>query len=119
MLADPFPLSAYTMVTMGLLTLKEEDNPEERDLTVRDVQIGGTSSMQMALERSVGYSGRVEAARATLDQVKVEDIDTNVAVLKVLFSIPKQLNLIITIIGGSFWSIKAKIPKILGGHFRK
>jgi hypothetical protein len=49
------------------------------------VQIGGTSSVQMALERSVGYSGRVEAARATLDQVRVEDIDTNVAVLKVLF----------------------------------
>uniref|UniRef100_A0A0D9WB63 Uncharacterized protein n=1 Tax=Leersia perrieri TaxID=77586 RepID=A0A0D9WB63_9ORYZ len=81
-LADPFPLSAYTLVTMGLLTLKEEDNPEERDLIVRDVQTGGTSSVQMALERSVGYSSRVEAARATLDQVKVEDIDTNVAVLK-------------------------------------
>uniref|UniRef100_A0A0D9ZSG8 Uncharacterized protein n=1 Tax=Oryza glumipatula TaxID=40148 RepID=A0A0D9ZSG8_9ORYZ len=83
-LADPFPLSAYTLVNMGLLTLKEEDNPEEWDLTVRDVQTGGTSSVQMALERSVGYSGRVEAARATLDQVKVEDIDTNVAVLKEL-----------------------------------
>ncbi|KAF8769278.1 hypothetical protein HU200_006791 [Digitaria exilis] len=84
MLVDPFPLSAYTMVTMGLLTLKEEDNHEQRDFAVRDMQIGGTSSVQMALERSVGYSGRVEAARATLDQVKVEDIDTNVAVLKEL-----------------------------------
>uniref|UniRef100_A0A0A9HA97 Uncharacterized protein n=1 Tax=Arundo donax TaxID=35708 RepID=A0A0A9HA97_ARUDO len=82
-LADPFPLSAYTMMRMGLLTL-EEDNTEQRDFTVRDVQIGGTSSMQMALERSFGYSDRVEAARATLDQVKVEDIDTNVAVLKEL-----------------------------------
>nr|CAB3486171.1 unnamed protein product [Digitaria exilis] len=68
MLVDPFPLSAYTMVTMGLLTLKEEDNHEQRDFAVRDMQIGGTSSVQMALERSVGYSGRVEAARATLDQ---------------------------------------------------
>ncbi|PWZ39066.1 ADP-ribosylation factor GTPase-activating protein AGD3 [Zea mays] len=68
---------------MGLLKLKEEDNAEERDFVVRDVQIGGTSSVQMALERSVGYSGRVEAARATLDQVRVEDIDTNVVGLKV------------------------------------
>ncbi|XP_062186222.1 uncharacterized protein LOC133889765 isoform X2 [Phragmites australis] len=83
-LADPFPLSAYTMVRMGLLTLKEEDNPEERDFMVGDVQIGGTCSVQMALDRSVDYSGRVEAARATLDQIKVEDIDTNVAVLKEL-----------------------------------
>ncbi|KAK1686682.1 hypothetical protein QYE76_047530 [Lolium multiflorum] len=83
-LVDPFPLSAHTLVRMGLLTLKEEDNPEERDFAAGDVQIGGTSSVQMALERSVGYSGRVEAARATLDQVKVEDIDTNVAVLKEL-----------------------------------
>ncbi|KAM3298892.1 hypothetical protein ACQJBY_040403 [Aegilops geniculata] len=83
-LADPFPLSAFTLVRMGLLTLRKEDNPEERDFAVGDVQIGRTSSVQMALERSVGYSGRVEAARATLDQVKVEDIDTNVAVLKEL-----------------------------------
>lgn len=83
MLVDPFPLSAYTMVTMGLLTLNEEDSHEQRDFAVRDMQIGGTSSVQMALERSFGYSGRVEAARATLAQVKVEDIDTNVAVLKV------------------------------------
>ncbi|CAM0901723.1 unnamed protein product [Alopecurus aequalis] len=83
-LADPFPLSAHTLVRMGLLTLKEEDNQQERDFAVRDVQIGRTSSVQMALEQSVGYSGRVEAARATLDQVKVEDIDTNVAVLKEL-----------------------------------
>ncbi|KAL6651791.1 hypothetical protein ACP70R_010716 [Stipagrostis hirtigluma subsp. patula] len=83
-LADPFPLSAYTMVSLGLLTLKEEDNLEGRNSMVRDVQIGRTCSVQMALERSVGYSGRVEAARATLAQVKVEDIDTNVAVLKEL-----------------------------------
>lgn len=82
---DPFPLSAHTLMRMGLLELKEEDHPEERDFSARDVQTGGTSSVQMALERSVGYSDRVEAARATLDQVKVEDIDTNVAVLKVRF----------------------------------
>ncbi|KAG8066722.1 hypothetical protein GUJ93_ZPchr0004g40117 [Zizania palustris] len=69
---------------MGLLTLKVEDNPDERDLTVRDVQTRGTCSVQMALEQSVGYSGRVEAARSTLDQVKVKDINTNVAVLKEL-----------------------------------
>ncbi|KAL5213643.1 hypothetical protein ABZP36_002795 [Zizania latifolia] len=49
-LAHPFPLSAYTLWTMGLLTLKEEDNPDERDLTDRDVQTGGTCSVQMALE---------------------------------------------------------------------
>ncbi|KAK3141144.1 hypothetical protein QOZ80_4BG0330090 [Eleusine coracana subsp. coracana] len=83
-LADPFPLSAYTMVRMGLLTLEEEDNAEERDLTVRDVQIRRTSSVQMALDRSLGYSGRVVAARESLNQVKLEDIDTNVAVLKEL-----------------------------------
>lgn len=99
MLADPFPLSAYTMVTMGLLKLKEEDNAEERDFVVRDVQIGGTSSVQMALERSVGYSGRVEAARATLDQVKVEDIDTNVVVLKVLFFLFLENSTLLSCIG--------------------
>jgi hypothetical protein len=89
-LADPFPLSAYTMVRMGLLTLEEEGNTQETDLTVRDVQIRRTSSVQMALDRSFGYSGRVEAARASLDQVKLEDIDTNVAVLKVAFFISEK-----------------------------
>ncbi|GJN01320.1 hypothetical protein PR202_ga18579 [Eleusine coracana subsp. coracana] len=67
-LADPFPLSAYTMVRMGLLTLEEEGNGEERDLTVRDVQIRRTSSVQMALDQSLGYSGRVVAARESLNQ---------------------------------------------------
>lgn len=46
---------------------------------------GGPSSLELAVRRSASYSGRAEAARATLEQVKMEDIDTNVAVLKVCF----------------------------------
>ncbi|KAJ3689255.1 hypothetical protein LUZ61_018419 [Rhynchospora tenuis] len=44
----------------------------------------GPSSLELAVRRSASYSGRAEAARATLEQVKMEDIDTNVAVLKEL-----------------------------------
>jgi hypothetical protein len=44
---------------------------------------GGPSSLELAVKRSASYSGRAEAARATLEQVKMEDIDTNVAVLRV------------------------------------
>ena len=63
----------------------KEDHPEERYFLDGDVHVGETSSLQKAIKESVCYSGRVEAARATLDQVTIEDIDTNVAVVKVHF----------------------------------
>lgn len=81
--AGTFPLSVYTLSRMGLLSLREEDTPEERGYIVGDVGIGGTSPLRRAVRESVCYSGRVEVARATLDQVKVKDIDTNLAVIKV------------------------------------
>lgn len=82
--AFPFPVSLYTLTRMGFMLLKNEDRPEERELLVADVRVGETSPLQMAVKQSVNYSGRVEAARATLDQVKVEGIDTNLAVMKEL-----------------------------------
>nr|XP_010935594.1 uncharacterized protein LOC105055471 isoform X2 [Elaeis guineensis] len=78
-----FPVSLCTLTRMGIL-LHKEDHPEERYFLDGDVHVGETSSLQKAIKESVCYSGRVEAARATLDQVTIEDIDTNVAVVKEL-----------------------------------
>ncbi|URE22172.1 hypothetical protein MUK42_17112 [Musa troglodytarum] len=83
-LAGPLPDSLYTLRRIGFLLLKE-DNPEENDILVRNIHVGQTCPLQMAVRESVCYSGRVEAARATLYQVKVEDIDTNLAVIKLAF----------------------------------
>ncbi|XP_072982472.1 uncharacterized protein [Typha latifolia] len=82
--AAPFPLSLQMLTRMGFLSLQEEDSPEERNFVVGDIHIGEMSPLQMAVKESVCVSGRAEAARATVDQVKVKDIETNLAVMKEL-----------------------------------
>ncbi|CAL9042335.1 unnamed protein product [Musa banksii] len=89
-LAGPLPDSLYTLIRIGFL-LPKEDNPEGNDILVHNIHVGQTCPLQMAVRESVCYSGRVEAARATLYQVKVEDIDTNLAVIKDLLFPLSQL----------------------------
>ncbi|RZR88116.1 hypothetical protein BHM03_00015642 [Ensete ventricosum] len=97
-LTGPLSDSLYTLTRMGFLLPKKEDNPEENGLLVDDFHVGETSPLQLAIRESVRYSGRVEEARATLYQVKVEDIDTNLAAIKdllfPLFKIGKLLQLL-------------------------
>ncbi|CAL9203378.1 uncharacterized protein LOC135631695 [Musa acuminata AAA Group] len=97
-LTGPLSDSLYTLTRMGFLLLKKEDNPEENGVLVGNIHVGETSPLQLAIRESVRYSGRVEEARATLYQVKVEDIDTNLAAIKdllfPLFEIGKLLHLL-------------------------
>ncbi|THU44283.1 hypothetical protein C4D60_Mb02t05770 [Musa balbisiana] len=81
-LTGPLSDSLYTLTRMGFLLLKKEDNPEENGVLVGNIHVGETSPLQLAIRESVCYSGRVEEAHATLYQVKVEDIDTNLAAIK-------------------------------------
>jgi len=80
---DFFPVSFYALARLGLVSLEKEDWSEEQQILLTDAHVGETSILQKAVKESLGYSGRVEAARATLDQVKLEDIETNLAVIKV------------------------------------
>ena len=41
-----------------------------------------------ALEESICYSERIESARATVDQVKVEGVDANLALMQVCLYLP-------------------------------
>lgn len=82
-LGDPFPVSFYALATMGFVSLEGEDPSKESELLLAYAHAGETSALQMAVKESIGYSSRVEEARATLDQVKVEDIETNLTVIKV------------------------------------
>lgn len=82
--AFPFPVSLYTLIRLGFILLKKEGMPEEQIFPVADIRVSETNQLQIAVKHSVNFSGRVEAARATLDQVKVEGIDTNLAVMKEL-----------------------------------
>ncbi|XP_038972831.1 uncharacterized protein LOC103714805 isoform X1 [Phoenix dactylifera] len=80
--ALPLPSSSYTLSKMGLL--KRNYMINERDFLVADVCIGATSPLEMAVKESFCYSERAEAACATVDQVKVEGIDRNIAVMQEL-----------------------------------
>lgn len=77
------PASLLTLSRLGLMSLKDPYMTEEKDLSGWVVRVGVQSPLELALRESICHSGRVEAARATLDQVKVEGIDTNLAVMQV------------------------------------
>ncbi|GAV62360.1 DUF639 domain-containing protein [Cephalotus follicularis] len=76
------PVSLLTLSRLGFL-LQKEENLEEA-ITIGDIRVGETNPLEIVVKQSLSDLGRVEAAMATVDQVKVEGIDTNVAVMKEL-----------------------------------
>ncbi|KAL5542994.1 hypothetical protein UlMin_010704 [Ulmus minor] len=77
------PVSLLTLHKLGFI-LQKEVNLEEEAIIVGDVCVGETNPLELAVKQSVSDTGSAEAARATVDQVKVEGIDTNVALMKEL-----------------------------------
>ena len=78
-----FPVSLFTLSRHGLILQKEAVMNGEAIFPVGDVWVGETNPLEMAVKQSIWHKGKAEAAQATVDQVKVEGIDTNVAVMKV------------------------------------
>ncbi|TVU29062.1 hypothetical protein EJB05_20605 [Eragrostis curvula] len=76
------PFSLYALSRMGLL-LKRKDEIE-KEISFCAVCFGVTKSLEAALEESICYSERIESARATVDQVKVEGVDANLALMQEL-----------------------------------
>ncbi|XP_042380938.1 uncharacterized protein LOC121973611 [Zingiber officinale] len=83
-LVGPLSDSLYALTRMGFLLLKKDDNPDENDILVGNVHVGQTCPLQTAVKKSFCYSYRAEAADATFDQVKVVDINTNLAVIQAM-----------------------------------
>ncbi|KAG2662834.1 hypothetical protein I3760_16G000800 [Carya illinoinensis] len=77
------PVSLLTLDRLGF-TLQKEANLDGEVVMVGEVCVGEINPLEMAVKQSVLETGRAEAAQATVDQVKVEGIDTNVAVMKEL-----------------------------------
>ncbi|KAK1257083.1 hypothetical protein QJS04_geneDACA019235 [Acorus gramineus] len=73
-----------TLVRFGFLLPNEVDGASQTGYHVGDVYVGEKSPLELAVKWSISASGRAEAAQATVDQVKVEGIDTNIAVMKEL-----------------------------------
>ncbi|KAG0472568.1 hypothetical protein HPP92_014425 [Vanilla planifolia] len=77
-----FPINIYALSKTGFVILPNELWPQRIDILFGDVHVGETSQLQKAVKRTICYSSRAEAAQATLDQVKVEDIETNLTIMK-------------------------------------
>lgn len=78
-----FPVSLFTLSRHGLVLQKEAVMNGEAIFPVGDVWVGETNPLEIAVKQSIWHKGKAEAAQATVDQVKVEGIDTNIAVMKV------------------------------------
>lgn len=82
--------SAFTLARLGFISLEEADIYEEAS-GYGVVRVGETTQLEVAVKQSALDTGRAQAAQATVDQVKVEGIDTNVAVMKVTYVFVKVL----------------------------
>ncbi|KAG0474438.1 hypothetical protein HPP92_014124 [Vanilla planifolia] len=83
---DPNVLSvaSYNLAVIGLMPLEKLQRNEKRNFMVPLINVGQLASLEMAVKESYFCSGRVEEACASVDQVKVEGIGTNLAVMQEL-----------------------------------
>ena len=78
------PAAVVALFCLGFKSKKAADIYEETTV-VCDVRVGEINPLEVAVKKSILDTGKAEAAQATVDQVKVEGIDTNVAVMKVCY----------------------------------
>ncbi|XP_022957240.1 uncharacterized protein LOC111458683 isoform X1 [Cucurbita moschata] len=77
------PIFLLSLSQLGF-TLQKEIGYECDAVLVGDVWVCETNPLDVIVRQSISDSGRAEAAQATVDKVKVEGIDTNLAVMKEL-----------------------------------
>lgn len=77
------PVAVLTLDQLGF-SLQTETNLDGESIG-GDIFVGETNPLETAVKQSISDTGRAEAAQATVDQVKVEGIDTNAAVMKVIY----------------------------------
>lgn len=77
------PVAFLTLVRLGF-TLQNDSNFDGEEMAMGDLCAGEPNPLEIAVKQSVSDIGRAEAAQETVDKVKVEGIDTNVAVMKEL-----------------------------------
>jgi len=73
-----------TMSNLGFMFTKGSGTTDETGLPVGEVLVGEWTPLERAVMQSRNNFKKLEMAQATIDGVKVEGIDTNVAVMKEL-----------------------------------
>lgn len=79
-----FPVALLTLRILRIISSRETDMNEEATFQVGDVCVGKENPLETIVKQLKRDTGRAEAAQATVAQVKVEGVDTNVAVMKVI-----------------------------------
>ncbi|MBA0698099.1 hypothetical protein Goari_021607, partial [Gossypium aridum] len=77
------PFSLLALSQLGFIPQRNTILDGEA-LIVGDFCVGETNPLETAVKQSISDTGRAEAAQATVNQVKVEGIETNLAVMKEL-----------------------------------
>ncbi|XP_028786985.1 uncharacterized protein LOC114742925 isoform X2 [Neltuma alba] len=78
-------ISALDMVpNLGFVFGTSANTSEESRLAVGEISVGEMTSLEREVKESKNNYKKVESAKATVDGVKVDGIDTNLAVLKEL-----------------------------------
>ncbi|XAR63973.1 hypothetical protein NMG60_11024147, partial [Bertholletia excelsa] len=80
------PASLLTLHRLGLTLEKGVDVDGEAVGAAVDISVGEIDPLEIAVKHSKQNTGRAEAAQATVEQVRVEGIGTNLAVMKELVS---------------------------------
>ncbi|XP_062159213.1 uncharacterized protein LOC133866638 isoform X2 [Alnus glutinosa] len=83
--AGMYSVSALDMVSnLGFVFGTNSSNPNEAGLVVGEIAVGEMSSLERVVKESKNNYEKVVLAQATVDGVKVDGIDTNLAVMKEL-----------------------------------
>lgn len=87
-----YSVSALDMVSnLGFVFGTSSNNPD--GLVVGEIAVGEMSSLERAVKESKSNYEKVVLAQATVDGVKVDGIDTNLAVMKVFVMLIKEFTL--------------------------
>ncbi|XP_047961349.1 uncharacterized protein LOC125206090 isoform X2 [Salvia hispanica] len=79
-----FPVAFLTLIRLRIVSPKEGEVNVEATYPAGNLHVGVANPLEAVVKQLEQDTGKAEAAQATVDQVKVEGIDTNVAVMKEL-----------------------------------
>ncbi|XP_050255400.1 uncharacterized protein LOC126701385 isoform X1 [Quercus robur] len=102
-----YSISALDMVSnLGFVFGTSSNNSNEAGLVVGEVTVGEMTSLERAVKESKNNYEKVVLAQATVDGVKVDGIDTNLAVMKeLLFPMRELGNCILSLV---YWDDPVK-----------
>lgn len=84
-----YSISALDMVAnLGFVFGTSSNTSNERRLAVGEISVGELTPLERVVKEAKNSYKKVVSAQATVDGVKVDGVDTNLAVMKVLFCLP-------------------------------